>query len=105
VNDAPAEREAMNWWDALRRRKVVQWTVAYAAGAWVLLQVLDYAADAFGWPAAFENLSRLEGDAYFVDGIHDDILTPVSDCILREVQASDDAGVARDRLPIRKISG
>ena len=29
--------------DELRRRKVVQWGLAYAAGAWVLLQVLGFA--------------------------------------------------------------
>jgi hypothetical protein len=59
VNDAPAEREGISWWDALRRRKVVQWTVAYAAGAWVLLQVLDFAADAFAWPPITKPLAML----------------------------------------------
>jgi len=59
VNDTPAERGAESWWGALRRRKVVQWSVAYAAGAWVLLQVLDFAADAFGWPAITKPLAML----------------------------------------------
>jgi TolB-like protein len=35
----------------LRQRKLVQWSLAYLAGAWVLLQVLGLAAESFGWPA------------------------------------------------------
>jgi TolB-like protein len=151
-------------WQKLRRRKVVQWGIAYVAAAWALLQGIDFLADAFHWPDAakqiatlalliglpitlvlawyhgdrgeqhfkrtelaligllvvagailvwryepasdvegrldaarptmatrastdprpsiavlpFENRSRLEADAYFVDGIHDDILTQLS---------------------------
>jgi hypothetical protein len=57
VNDAPAERGA--WWGALRRRKVVQWTVAYAAGAWLLLQVLGFAVDTYGWPSIVAQLAML----------------------------------------------
>ncbi len=34
----------------LRERKVVQWAVAYAAGAWVLLQVLSLLAGTYEWP-------------------------------------------------------
>jgi TolB-like protein len=34
----------------LRRRKLVQWTLAYVAGAWALLQALGLAADSYGWP-------------------------------------------------------
>jgi TolB-like protein len=59
VNDAPAGREAESAWARLRRRKVVQWGVAYAAGAWVLLQVLDFAADAFAWPPITKPLAML----------------------------------------------
>lgn len=36
----------------LRQRKIVQWAVAYAAAAWVLLQVVAYLDETFGWPAA-----------------------------------------------------
>ena len=36
-------------WGKLRRRKVVQWGVAYAAGAWGLLQGLQFLAEAFDW--------------------------------------------------------
>lgn len=35
----------------LKQRKLVQWTLAYLAGAWVLLQVAELLADAFAWPS------------------------------------------------------
>lgn len=41
-----------SFWDRLRRRKLVQWAVAYVAGAWALLQVVDLVGDHFAWPAA-----------------------------------------------------
>ena len=34
----------------LKQRKLVQWALAYLAGAWVLLQVLDLVGGRFGWP-------------------------------------------------------
>ncbi len=34
----------------LRQRKLAQWALVYLAGAWVLLQALAMAADAFAWP-------------------------------------------------------
>lgn len=34
----------------LRERKMVQWAVAYGAGALVLLEIADFLADAFDWP-------------------------------------------------------
>ena len=34
----------------LRRRKFVQWLLAYAAGAWALLQVLSLLISAYHWP-------------------------------------------------------
>jgi eukaryotic-like serine/threonine-protein kinase len=36
----------------LSQRKIVQWAIAYLAGAWVLLQVLEFIAGNFGWPPA-----------------------------------------------------
>ena len=59
MTDTPAERGAESIWTSLRRRKVVQWGLAYAAGAWVLLQVLGFAADAFAWPAITKQLAML----------------------------------------------
>lgn len=38
-------------WNRIRQRKVVQWTLAYLAGGWVLLQVLDILAQNLGMPA------------------------------------------------------
>ncbi|HSQ69674.1 MAG TPA: hypothetical protein VLM41_06275, partial [Steroidobacteraceae bacterium] len=46
-------------WDKLRRRKVVQWGVAYAAGAWGFLQGLEYVSDTFGWPGRLQQLATL----------------------------------------------
>lgn len=34
----------------MRERKLVHWAVAYLAGAWLLLQVLDLLAQPFAWP-------------------------------------------------------
>jgi len=50
VTDGPHDGEGSSIWDRLRRRKVVQWTLAYAAGAWGLLQGLQFVVDAFEWP-------------------------------------------------------
>jgi len=50
VRDGPQDGEHSSIWDRLRRRKVVQWTLAYAAGAWGLLQGLQFVVDAFEWP-------------------------------------------------------
>jgi TolB-like protein/Flp pilus assembly protein TadD len=35
----------------LGERKLVQWALAYLAGAWAVLEVLGYVGDQFGWPA------------------------------------------------------
>ena len=53
MNDTPAEREDQSIWARLRRRKVVQWSVAYVAAAWALLQGLEFLADIYDWPTAF----------------------------------------------------
>jgi len=59
VTDTPAERGAESTWDRLRRRKVVQWAVAYVAGAWGLLQGLQFLADIYGWPMQLLRLVTL----------------------------------------------
>jgi len=46
-------------WARLRRRKVVQWGIAYSAGAWGLLQGLAYATATFHWPEVLQALSTL----------------------------------------------
>jgi TolB-like protein len=52
-------------WEQLRRRKVVQWAIAYVAGGWGLLQGLDYVGGAFHWP---EQLQRF-AIVFFVVGL------------------------------------
>ena len=49
MTDTPTERVAESTWTRLRRRKVVQWGIAYIAGAWGLLQGLAYVTDIFHW--------------------------------------------------------
>lgn len=34
----------------IKQRKVVQWALAYLAGAWLMLQLADLLADAYEWP-------------------------------------------------------
>ena len=58
VTDA-TEGESESTWTRLRRRKVVQWGIAYAAGAWGLLQGIGFVADAFDWPAQVQQLATL----------------------------------------------
>jgi TolB-like protein len=43
----------------LRRRKVVQWGIAYAAGAWGLLQGLQFLAETYEWSSRVLKLSTL----------------------------------------------
>ncbi|MDX1673753.1 MAG: tetratricopeptide repeat protein [Longimicrobiales bacterium] len=37
-------------WNELRERKIVQWTLAYLASAWVVYEVLSQIGDNFAWP-------------------------------------------------------
>lgn len=41
----------------IKQRKLFQWAVAYLAGSWLVLQVLDLLSDAFGWPARVQQIS------------------------------------------------
>jgi TolB-like protein len=59
VTHEPQDGEETNFWERLRRRKVVQWGVAYAAGAWGFLQGLEYVSDTFGWPGRLQQLATL----------------------------------------------
>jgi TolB-like protein len=43
----------------LRRRKVAQWGVLYAAGAWGFLQGLEYVSEAFDWPGQLRQVAIL----------------------------------------------
>jgi TolB-like protein/tetratricopeptide (TPR) repeat protein len=57
--DDPADSDGDGPWAKLRRRKVVQWGVVYAAGAWGFLQGLEYATDTFHWPQHLQQLTTL----------------------------------------------
>jgi TolB-like protein len=46
-------------WGKLRRRKVVQWGLAYAAAVWTLLQGLEYAVETFHWPEPIRQFATL----------------------------------------------
>ena len=50
------ERDSESSWTRLRRRKVVQWGLAYAAGAWVLMQILAYFSGTFDWSRQIQQL-------------------------------------------------
>ena len=52
MTDAMTEPPGSGMWDRLRRRKVVQWALAYAAVAWTLLQVIEYLGETYGSPPA-----------------------------------------------------
>jgi len=59
VTRTPTERDGEGPWARLRRRKVVQWGIAYAAGAWALMQGVAYFRDTFGWPYQIQQLGTL----------------------------------------------
>ncbi|MDQ1240811.1 MAG: hypothetical protein QG550_61, partial [Pseudomonadota bacterium] len=52
MTDGPQDGEGNTIWDRLRRRKVVQWGLAYAAGTWGLLQGLQFLVEAFEWSSS-----------------------------------------------------
>jgi adenylate cyclase len=54
-----SNEEADSLWSRLRRRKVVQWGVAYAAGAWGVLQGLAYVTATFHLPDLLQPLMTL----------------------------------------------
>jgi TolB-like protein/Tfp pilus assembly protein PilF len=53
----PTEPGGAGTWSKLSRRKVVQWGVAYAAGAWTLLQVIEYLGETYSWPPAIRQVA------------------------------------------------
>jgi TolB-like protein/Tfp pilus assembly protein PilF len=59
VTDDAAERGAEGTWERLRRRKVVQWGLAYVAGAWGFLQGLEYVGESFHWPSEIRQVALL----------------------------------------------
>src|SRR5512137_3060512 len=55
----PTEQAGDGIWHKLRRRKVVQWGIAYSVGAWGFLQGLEYVSEAFGWPGQLRQVAIL----------------------------------------------
>ena len=44
------ENSSVTFFDRLRKRRLVQWSIGYLAGAWVLLQAAELLFDIFEWP-------------------------------------------------------
>ncbi|HLF95592.1 MAG TPA: hypothetical protein VI457_00465, partial [Methylococcaceae bacterium] len=59
MTDTPGERWQDGLWAKLRRRKVVQWGLAYAAAGWTLLQAVEYATGTFHWPEPIRQWATL----------------------------------------------
>lgn len=55
----PTGHTTAKFWTTLRRRKVVQWGLAYAATAWTLLQGLEYAVETFHWSEPLRQVATL----------------------------------------------
>ena len=55
----PNASDGEGLWAGLRRRKVVQWGIAYVAAAWGLLQGLAYLSTVFEWPAQLQRLATV----------------------------------------------
>ena len=53
------EGQGEDTWSRLTRRKVVQWGIAYAAGAWGLLQGLGYVSELYDWPRQLQQIALL----------------------------------------------
>jgi TolB-like protein len=56
----------MNFVDRIRNRKLAQWGLAYLAGAWVLLQVLDFVSGSFGWSPRVARVATVLAAAGFL---------------------------------------
>jgi TolB-like protein/Tfp pilus assembly protein PilF len=59
VTDAPTEREGEGAWTRLRRRKVVQWGLAYCGGAWALAQALAHLVTTYHWTEQIQQIGTL----------------------------------------------
>jgi TolB-like protein/cytochrome c-type biogenesis protein CcmH/NrfG len=59
VNETSTPPADEGVWERLRRRKLVQWGVAYAAGAWGFQQGVAYVSTLLGWPVQVQRLTGL----------------------------------------------
>jgi TolB-like protein len=46
-------------WQELKRRKIVQWALAYLAGAWLAVEALDLLGEAWGMPPALVRIAHV----------------------------------------------
>ncbi len=44
------------FFERLRERKLIQWAIAYLAGAWLLLELTSFAGESFGWPGSINRV-------------------------------------------------
>jgi len=51
---APTPSRLTSLLDRLRQRKLAQWVVAYLAGAWLVMQVVDVLGDRWMWPLGLQ---------------------------------------------------
>lgn len=49
-----SELERDSFTERLKRRKIVQWSIAYLSAAWLVLQVVDVVGEQFAWPTGLE---------------------------------------------------
>ena len=59
MTDTSTPHSEGDLWARLRRRKLVQWGLAYAAGAWGFQQGLAYVSTLLGWPVQAQRLTGL----------------------------------------------
>lgn len=59
MTDTPIERDDGGTWAKLRRRKMVQWGLAYAAAAWGLAQGLAHLVATYHWPEWVQQVGTL----------------------------------------------
>jgi peptidoglycan/LPS O-acetylase OafA/YrhL len=59
MNEPTQDSGIASIWSGLRRRKVVQWGLLYAAGAWGFLQGLEYVSESFNWPQQVRQIAVL----------------------------------------------
>jgi adenylate cyclase len=55
----PDQSSAVGLWATRRRRKLVQWGIAYVAAGWGLLQGLEYLSAVFHWPEKLQRLATV----------------------------------------------
>ena len=53
--------------ERIQGRRLFQWAIAYVAGGWLLLELLGFVADNFGWPGSIvRGATVLLGVGFFV---------------------------------------